>query len=434
MTLAGEAPIAVGAQQRGRAGYGLRDSLLVLLMVLLWLPSLSTLGQSDMNIYILPAAALLILLFDRVMRQPLVLASVYDARAFAAVIWSAIALSGLAFISAIYADVPQRVFRVIAGQMFGVAIVGTMVSLHTPAERLQKYVDLFIWGATLSSAYAAAAYFVPALSSIAFGDSDRTAAFFKNPNQFGMALSLAVPLVVASCVVDRNKLFRLGQLGTIYLGLAFSGSKTNLAASAVLAFAALFLAFLRSGMAKRRPLLMALTVAIAILGAIVAFLTLADLNPRAQKLLMATASGDTISSWDQRMNLWRISIADGFGHPLTGVGVGERVGSTGVSHSHNVFIDYLRTLGFPGLTLLMISVGGALSVALGSILGRAPKGTPPKQAALTACLGLSAVGYVFTNQFSDSFGPSTLPLFWIVLGLLFCFRRYQRQAASNGSP
>lgn len=419
-------------QQRTR-GFGLRDSLLVTLMVLLWLPSLSTLGQSDMNAYFFLAVILVVLLIGRVTRRPLTLASRYDARAFAAVVGAAVALSALAFMSALYADSPLRVFRVIAGQIFGIAILGTMLSFPPSTERFRRYVNIFIWGATLSSIFAAASYFVPAMNSIAFGDSDRTAAFFKNPNQFGMALSLAVPLVVSYCVIDRNKLFRVAQLGTIYLGLAFSGSKTNLATSGALAFAALFLALLKSGMLKRHPLAAMLLVGMAVGAGTLAFLTLGGLNPRAQSLLVATASGDAIESWQERQLLWRVSIEDGLNHSLTGVGVGELVRGTDLPHSHNVFLDYFRTLGIPGVAMLLVLIAGALAVSFACLVGKGLNGASREQSTLAAALGLSILGYIFTNQFSDSFGPSTLPLFWIVVGLAFYLRRNATSPATGSS-
>lgn len=402
---------------------GLRNALLATLMVLLWMPSLSTFGHPDMNAYFVLAVVLLIILVGRLARRPLTLASKYDAAAFAIVIGSALALSTLALISAFYADSPLRVFRVIAGQVFGIAILGTMLSFPPSETRFQRYVDIFIWGATLSSAYAAAAYLIPALKGFAFGDGDRTAALFKHPNQFGMALSLAVPIIVAYCVTDRNKVYRLAQLGMVYLGLAFSGSKTNLATSAALAFAALSISLLRSGVLRRRPFAAVVTVGLALGIGALAFLTLVELNPRAQSLLVSTASGDAVSSWKERQLLWSISLADGTKYPFTGVGVGEVVRGTTVPHSHNVFLDFFRTLGIPGVAMVLVLILGVVAVGLSCIIGRMPASASPNQSAIASAMGLSILGYVFTNQFSDSFGPSTLPLFWIVVGLAFYLRR-----------
>ncbi|TIO48930.1 MAG: O-antigen ligase family protein, partial [Mesorhizobium sp.] len=103
------------------------------------------------------------------------------------------------------------------------------------------------------------------------------------------------------------------------------------------------------------------------------FMMLQFLNPRAYKLLSLQLSGGEAHSIVSRQRLWSISIDLGLSHPFMGVGAGQWVGDI-APHSHNLFIDYFRTLGVPGLALVVIMVllvvGYLISAVLHTLVDR----------------------------------------------------------------
>lgn len=425
------------ASDRPKVRRSVIESMLTFLFVLLWVPSLSAPGGTDMNLFLfLPMLMLLMLLgaqggvrFGFGMR--------WDAQMFVLIMLSVVLVSAMSIISLLYADNPVLVFRVTSGQVFALAILVAVITLPTDDDgRIRRIIDLFVWGAALSGLYATASYFIPALNALAFGDADRTSAFFKHPNQFGIAMSMAAPVTVGLLVVDKRKLFRVLQVLAIFMGLVMSGSKTNLATSAGLSFLILVIALFKMGYFQRRPGMTVMILTLAFGAGFVGFNVLGELNPRAQRLLLATASGEAISSWDARNTLWAISVQDMLDHPWTGVGAGQRVGSTGLNHSHNVVLDYVRTMGIPGGAMLLMLMVPVLLVSAVTVLKTLrPAPSDPYDLVMPSAIALGASGYLFTNQFSDSFGPSTLPLFFQLVAMLFFYRRQlQLRARAQAAP
>jgi hypothetical protein len=403
---------------------------IVLLVVLLWLPSLSAPGGMDANFFVPVPLFLLAIVIARREGLNFRVASPRDQFYFSILATTIVCVTLLALLSMFYADDSIRVFRVITGELFGLALLFGILSLPDSERRLNVLTDLMIWGAVLSSAFVTASYYIPVLNIFAFGTADRTAAFFKHPNQFGMALSTAAPVLFAKCITDKRKALRVVQLVLIYFGLVFSGSKTNLVLSAALAFAVFGFGLWQTGFLRRHPIGAPGLVALGIAGAAFGFQALSVFNPRAQQLLLSTASGDAIVSWQARLVLWQISISDGLSHPWFGVGAGQDVSGTAINHSHNVFLDYFRTMGTVGLGLLTAQILATVVIATSSFF--ATRSSSSQDLRVTAVgLGFSVLGYILANQFSDSFGPSTVPLFWLSVALLLYARRMVRWTTAS---
>ena len=104
------------------------------------------------------------------------------------------------------------------------------------------------------------------------------------------------------------------------------------------------------------------------------------------------------------------------------------------THSHNVVIDHLRMLGVPGgigitvfiaatLTMLLIAVREAFMFGRAQTVDRG----------LMIGFALGSVAYIAANMLSDSFGPSTSPIFWIVLSSTLFSRRLMLHGISVDS-
>jgi O-antigen ligase len=349
---------------------------------------------------------------------------------------SAILVGLFALFSASYAAEPFRVLRVAYAQIIGpIILLYVFIGVRSGSAALRACWLLVVLAA-LSSCIAFAAFQMPSLGRIFFGASDRTAALFKQANQFGIVLSMVLPLSAALLLSMRGRLRLLAALCTlaIYLGLALSGSKANLMIATALAGGVLIMYLANQGHFTRNPLLSFSLMGVAVAACLIGYNALDILNPRAKHLLDSFAGGEVIPSWAHREAIWDAAIATGLEHPLLGQGAGQ-LGLGGVTHSHNVFLDAFRTLGVPGLAGVVLEVG-CVMVMLIPIIAHGFKGRLPLLPAATAA---GCLAYIIANQSSDSFGPSTIPIFWIVLALTLVMaarptappvahRRYRRLA------
>lgn len=335
-------------------------------------------------------------------------------------------------LSALGTPAPLRASRYIATLIAAFAVYFLVRSTVTRA-RIILYVDLLAAGLAATSAISLLAYQIDGLHEIIFRGTDRAAGFFKNPNQFGMAISTTIPAVMALLLADaRRRPFRVACLSLMLLGLVASGSKTNLllAWGAMLAVLCGHSLIYHTG--GRRIAMLVLYLIGSLLIAGLGIFALSILNPRALVIMSEFFSGDgNVDSLMTRSFLWTYSFDQFMADPILGQGAGQRIDifyrEADVSHSHNVLIDYMRTLGAPGLLAVTVMIGAVVTINLLSMAGalRSKSGSPPPR---LICLGLSlcCVNYVAANMSSDSFGPSTSPFFWIFAYLSFASRSLMR--------
>ena len=187
---------------------------------------------------------------------------------------------------------------------------------------------MIVLGVWVSGAIAVIAYTVPSVWHLfaSAGSEDRTAALFKQANQFGMVLACVGPYVAVQGFVRRNWPVTLTTLGIMFFGLALSGSKTNIVLWGIGVFAAVAIVMFRRGLAQRNPLAFFAVIGLSVPAVIGAGLALVALNPRAVTLMGRFASEGQIQSSQGRSRLWETSIQIGETYPWTGVGAGQRLG------------------------------------------------------------------------------------------------------------
>ncbi|TIV69457.1 MAG: O-antigen ligase family protein [Mesorhizobium sp.] len=359
-----------------------------------------------------------------------------DAALAAAVLTMSAFIMILSLMSALYADNPIRTMRAVFAQVFGFAVIPTIAVI---AARPRGFEAIDRIGMAMVIMVAVTSCLV----AVGLGDArfaDRAEGYFKHANQLGIALSAGLPLVAAKLVASRrHRILLSGCLLAGLLGLVKSGSKTNfvLGVAGLGTFFGLYSIYLV--IRKQRPV----TVIAGMVAAPILFqaslATLEFLNPRAYRLLTLQLSGGEAHSIVSRQRLWSISIDLGLTHPFMGVGAGQWVEDI-APHSHNLFIDYFRTLGVPGVGLVLIVVVLVVAYLVCAILhtlvdkGRGEQATEVN----VMVLGTSVAvwNYLVANQMSDSFGPSTAAFFWLPLALLLVYRGMQRssQIRSNENP
>jgi O-antigen ligase len=322
-------------------------------------------------------------------------------------------------VASIGADVFLRVFRPLSGHASGLAIVVAILALSGTAKVANRTRRVCMGILTIALALT---YFIGDR-----GYHDRFPGMFKHPNQLGPVAAMAALFMFGEVISNagRKRVFPVfGLIAAVY-AMMLSGSKTNLVVLTVLIFISVFLlAFQRSEMRQSltelyRNLILALGFVVA--GGVV----LAATNERAFSVLseLMTTDSDVVEyrTVVARDELWRESIDEARLHPLTGVGAGQFMRNGKTEHSHNVFMDALRTTGIPGFALTIAFVLAVLWYVVGAyraarLLARHPKSTRMQEANFRGPLVgslMALVSYILSNQMSDSFGPSTIPFFYM---------------------
>ena len=323
---------------------------------------------------------------------------------------------------------PLRASRYIASLIAGFSIY-LMIRSTVTRRRLGLYIDVLALGLAASSALSLLGFEIGVLRDIIFRGTDRAAGFFKNPNQFGMAISTTLPVVMALMLSERSRRWlRFACLMLMLLGLLASGSKTNF----LLAWGTLFAVLCGHSWICYRGSTRYLMLARSVLGslafAVLGVALISVINPRALGIMLEFFSGEgEVDSLLTRSFLWDYSIDQFLADPVMGQGAGQRIDifyrEADVSHSHNVLVDYMRNLGAPGILVMGAMIATVSTVCLMTIVKalRSDYGAP---GARLLCYGLSlgCLSYVAANMSSDSFGPSTSPFFWVFAYLAFAAR------------
>jgi hypothetical protein len=398
---------------------------IILLIASTWFPGAARIGGADGSI------SFLLALFCALLSVP----SYGEAarrlhRTEAALAAAVLAVAGLiivlSLLSTTYADNPIRTGRAVFAQVFGFAIIPAIAAISMRPKGSEA-VDRIVTAMIIMS-FITSCLVIVGLGGARF--ADRAEGYFKHSNQLGIALSAGLPLVAAKLTVSRKyRILLVGCLVAVLLGLVKSGSKTNfvVGVAGLGAFYGLYSIFLIRR--KKNPV----SVIFGIVAAPVLFLAslrlLEHLNPRAYGLLFVQLSGGDAHSMISRQRLWSMSIDLGMEHPFLGVGAGQWIGDI-APHSHNLFIDYFRTLGVPGLGLvtviaLLVTLYLA-SAVLHTLIGNDTSSSATKINVMVLGASVSVWNYLVANQMSDSFGPSTAPFFWLPLALLMFYRGMQR--------
>lgn len=408
-----------GAKVTGqRPTRSLSTYLLLSSVVVLWAPALTSVGDLNLNFVLTIGMALFA--FGLAAQGGLVASS--DTKAFWTLVLTACALAGFSLISFAWAEQPFRVFRAAYGQIFGVVVLW-LVTRTSDRRMVFDLRDMIVLGALVSSVFVTVGAYLPPLRSLLFS-GDRTAGFFREANQFGIVLGMTFPMLVGFVFYRNLKpIFAVGLCVILYMGLAMAGSKTNLVLAALTGLGMVVATMLIRGTFVRKPHLAAITLIGVLGGSVIGYVALEAVNPRAHRVLMAFATKGEAKSIDDRQRIQAYSIEEGKTHPWGGTGAGQRTFAGRVTHSHNVFIDYFRSLGVPGLALVTAQVLGATLLALAGILSAVRARGTPESARILACgAAFSMLSYIAGNQMSDSFGPSTVPFFWLSTAMLFVAR------------
>jgi O-antigen ligase len=214
-----------------------------------------------------------------------------------------------------------------------------------------------------------------------------------------------------------NRLLWLLCIASLLVALKLTGSKANLLIMAVFIPSLLIVfAYVTYDGIKRFWMILLTILGCVVLGALVIYL-LSILNPRAFHLLEdVIVDGEATNSLHARARVWEQSIQSLKDNPLLGVGAGQPILT--LSHSHNLALDFARTLGAPGLVFIMTKVAIILAICASTVLyAIGQKAAPLGDRRLCIGLMFAPVAYLGANFSSDSLGPTTSPYLYGVLFL-----------------
>ena len=339
------------------------------------------------------------------------------------------ALTLLALFSATYTDYPMRVGRTVTTMLAAVAMFTFLAGTLTRA-RIAPLIATLGGALAFVSLMSTAAYFLPDLREFFFLQTDRSSGTFKNPNQYGIAISTVLPVTLGLFLASKGmlRLFCLACIIAMVMGLFVSGSKANLLLLGLsMTMFALIMGAISFRGVERTFVIFSLLIGLA-LTLIAAIAVLQILNPRALFLINVFFDpNQSVPSLVSRRFIWDLSIEAFMLNPWLGEGAGQqiRIKPDGevISHSHNIFLDAARTLGAAGLVFMSLVIVTVVTMLVTTVLGLLSRdfGRPRTQALLLGA-AVSSGNYVLANMSSESFGPSTSPFFWLVLFLFFMLR------------
>lgn len=324
---------------------------------------------------------------------------------------------GLSLLSLVNAESPIRSFRIIYPSLLPFALFLHLVAVKRYAPELLAYVPrVMVWSALLfSSAPLIASLVLSPLQGLIF-EEYRMRGFFENSIQHSIALATISPFVILGFVEAKTpfrKMFWAGILLVFAYTQFRAGSKSALGFSTVAGLGFFFLAAYQS-----RNFVTIATTIFAI-GGVGAFLYLFGLeiaeaiDPITAGKIREIIDGgvSNYQSIESRQELWREAIEQGKRHWLVGTGAGEQI--LGVSHAHNLVLDYFKGIGFFGALSILLLCGAILLRALRQVAA-VLSGKGGRRAIMVLACYTGASIYVICNQLSDCFGPSTVGFLWLV--------------------
>lgn len=429
-----QADAHVGAKT-SRFVEGLAKYPLLLFLASLWLIKPFAIGDTFSLNLMAPGLLLLGVILVRVPRR-FVLERVRPVRFEFALLLLIVALSLLSIVNS---SSPIRTFRIIYPSLLPFAVFAHLTFLaYFAPERILKIPRLMIFAAALFSVLPLfAAQALPPLKELLFG-AYRMRGFFENSIQHSIVLGLVLPLVTVEFALAKTRwkkialaLFLLVMMYTVFRAGSKSVLVMSLGISAVLY---LILSFRTRNFLK---------ISLVLLGAVLLGLFVSSfglmlaekIDPTTGGKLRSIVEGGVTSyqSIESRKMLWAEAIRQGTTHWLIGTGAGEPV--LGVTHAHNLILDYFKGIGVFGALAIFLLCATILfrtfAKALYVLRGSGGEGDIRQ----LACY-FSASLYVFTNQLSDCFGPSTIGSLWLVYltGVFFGPAWSAMMAKKSASP
>ena len=320
-------------------------------------------------------------------------------------LFSAFGLFAISFIQLFWVPDTSAALR-FSLRYLGICVLCASLHRAPLSERaISSSATSFVLGAIISSIAA----FADSVWNVAQGvtyeavSNRRSMGFLEHPNQFGIFLSVSIPLIFIASIQRKWKV--VGG-AVIALGMLLSGSKTNILL--MIATIALCCMCLPGGRILKWGILIIAAVSVVFSDFLIKILIylVAEINPgyaiRFQDAMLDPASASTLT---ERFGLWQTAVQLGIEYPAFGIGAGQAGNYLPYSHAHNFIFHYFMTMGIPGLIFILAIITG--------ILFKKPKAEVGTE---TVYLKIAVLIFAAANLLSDSIAGRTIEL----LGFLMC--------------
>jgi len=282
-------------------------------------------------------------------------------------------------------------------------------------------------------------FYTGALGHWSVGAGARFQGMLNNPNQAAMMYVAILPIGFAKLLMLENKVYTLLVCVPIMLCVLQSSSNINvlLIPVALVLVSCTVLFSKKPGLGNRNVwssrIIAFFLVVIVAMSPIWAFTALEVWSPRVynfiQVLIYERDRIYDLSTASSRIETWRLAVDIGLRNPIFGYGAGVSWGE--FAHAHNVLLDYFASRGFLGLFSIICFLSYVVFLSL-KTLYIVVKGKAEIIGAFSS-IGASVgmLGFVISNQFSDSMRSTTIPMLWLLMSIIFLFERHRRRSIED---
>lgn len=344
-------------------------------------------------------------------------------------------MSFMCLLSLLNSSEPFRAFRILFPCILPTLLFFQLVALRTISpETIEKIPRFFLFAGLFFSV-------LPLLLSFVSGGlygylfkTHRLIGTFENPNQHSVALAALIPLAIMEIANSGRRLTRLlwfVALFALLYTLVRTGSKTALILSISAGWLYYILAHVRSYTALQNVLLIGGMIALMLGVGLFGIQIASTIDPvLGKKLEMIFSDGvNNYYSIQSRQKLWEEAYAQGTRHWLIGAGAGEVI--LGVSHAHNLPLEYFRGIGlFGAIAIVVLCLRILWRTSEKSLRLLSSKSISRREMRIWGCY-VSAAVYTVCNQLSDSFGPTTIGALWLIYLPAVLMERPSRRAVKS---
>ena len=325
----------------------------------------------------------------------------------------------LSILSVINSSEPFQIFRILFPSALPILLFFQLVALRTISpEAVARLPRVFLAvGVVFACLPLLLSFASDGVHDYLFQGGHRFMSLFDHENQLSVMVAVLIPLIIGEIAISEKKLGKwlwIALLILFFYTLIRIGSKTALFITLSYAWLFYIIVHLRFQSYLKSVFMVSAVVVMMIFLGMYGLPLASAIDPiLGWKIGVVFNEGiENYATIESRRELWSEAWRQGKTHWLIGTGAGETI--LGLSHAHNLILDYFRGIGvFGALAVTLLCVRIAWRAAAKAFAVLRAKTVSRMDIRILACYA-SAVVYVTCNQLSNSFGPATISALWII--------------------
>jgi O-antigen ligase len=323
----------------------------------------------------------------------------------------------VAWISLLAATDPFNVIR-FAGRYFSGIIVIVSLPLLLTAQSRFKALQAGLMVGLISTLVMALLAFIAGIPGWAIGVGGQARGLYMHPNQLAIALTTMAPWVFARLVLMPRNYLNILPAIAIPVVIFLTGSRANM----VLVVLVILIFTIYSGIRRWNATapIRALTAILAATGVVfICWQALTYWLPSgARQIQQVSGAKPTEMGLDTRLLIWDRVIEETSDNILIGQGATHATEQLASGHAHNMAIEFYGGMGLLGLGALILLVASVTLVTF-RLFSASTKfsGDSRELSAASVGVAIGLLSHLGANISSSSLGSSTIPMFWLFLGI-----------------